>query len=152
MMKNWFIILLIGLVGILTTTLFYKKKDISIIDRKITIRDTTFIPKEIIKPSKPIETIIYRHDTILRDKVQDTTIVVETSINKRKLEVTTIDTKSLVTTDIYTLPKFAYTLTIDNTGNIKIKRKILPRVLIGIGTAIAIYTGIKILKNNVKSN
>lgn len=151
-MKNWFIVLLIGLVGILTTQLYFKKKDISIIDRKITIRDTTFIPKEIIKPSKPIETIIYRHDTILRDRVQDTTIVVETNINKMKLEVTTIDTKSLVTTDVYTLPKFAYTLTIDNTGNVKIKRKLLPRILIGVGTALIVYTGIKIIQNNVKIN
>lgn len=151
-MKNWFIILLIGLVGILGTQLHFKKKTLTV-DRKITIRDTTFIPKEIIKPSKPIETIIYRHDTILRDRVQDTTIVVETNINKRKLEVTTIDTKSLVTTDVYTLPKFAYTLTIDNTGNVKIKRKLLPRILIGVGTALIVYTGIKIIQNNnVKSN
>ena len=141
-MKIWIIILLIGLCGIL----HFKKPPLTI-DRKITFRDTVFVPKEIIKPSKPIETIVYKTDTILRDRVQDTTIVVETNINRRKLEVTTIDTKSLVTTDVYTIPKFAYTLTIDNTGNVKIKRKILPRILIGVGTALVVYSSIKILNN-----
>jgi hypothetical protein len=144
-MKIWIIILLIGLCGIL----HFKKPPLTI-DRKITFRDTVFVPKEIIKPSKPIETIVYKTDTILRDRVQDTTIVVETNINRRKLEVTTIDTKSLVTTDVYTIPKFAYTLTIDNTGNVKIKRKILPRILIGVGTALVVYSSIKIL-NNLKN-
>lgn len=145
-MKIWIIILLIGLCGILGAQLHFKKPPLTI-DRKITFRDTVFVPKEIIKPSKPIETIVYKTDTILRDRVQDTTIVVETNINRRKLEVTTIDTKSLVTTDVYTIPKFAYTLTIDNTGNVKIKRKILPRILIGVGTALVVYSSIKILNN-----
>lgn len=148
MKNNWLTILLIGLVGILATQLFYKR-NIPQYKGSIILRDTTFIPKEIIKPAVPVVTYIYKVDTILRDKICDTTIVVETNINKRKLEVTTIDTKSLVKTDVYTLPKFAYTLTIDNTGNVKIKRKILPRILIGVATAMTLYIGIKTIQKNI---
>lgn len=110
--------------------------------------DTLFVPKEIVKPSKPEITYVYLPDTNLRKFIIDTTVVVEIEKNKTKLEVTTIDTKSVVTTEEYKLPKIWYTYTVSADGDVKIKRKWLPRVIAGavlIGTTIFI---IKKLKDN----
>jgi hypothetical protein len=110
--------------------------------------DTLFVPKEIVKPSVPVITYVYLPDTNLRKSIIDTTVVVEIEKNKTKLEVTTIDTKSVVKTEEYKLPKIWYTYTVSADGDVKIKRKWLPRVIAGavlIGTTIFI---IKKLKDN----
>ena len=142
MIKNYFIILLIATIGLL----LFKSKPIYINSKPFIIRDTTFISKIINKPSETIISIIYKTDTSLRKQIIDSTVLVQTSINKNKLEVTTINTKSLVTTDVYKLPMFSYKVDIGSNGDVKIKRKIIPRILIGTGIAIAAYITYKKIK------
>ena len=142
MIKNYFIILLIATICLL----LFKSKPIHINSKPFIIRDTTFISKIINKPSETIISIIYKTDTSLRKQIIDSTVLVQTSINKNKLEVTTINTKSLVTTDVYKLPMFSYKVDIGSNGDVKIKRKIIPRILIGTGIAIAAYITYKKIK------
>lgn len=107
----------------------------------VVLKDTIYTIKPVLKPTEPVITYIYRHDTVLRNQVIDNTIIIGVEETKRKLEVTTIDTKSLVKTEDYRLPIWS-TYRIDNTGNVKIKRKWLPRILVGAGillTGIVIY-------------
>lgn len=107
----------------------------------VVLKDTIYTIKPVLKPTEPVITYIYRHDTILREQVKDTTIVIGVEETRRKLEVTTIDTKSLVKTEEYHLPIWSK-YRIDNTGAVKIKRKWLPRILVGTGillTGIVIY-------------
>lgn len=102
----------------------------------------------IVKPGKPVEVIKYlKPDTILRNQVENEKIILDIKNDKKKLSVTTIDTKGMIFTDIYNLPKFAYSFKIDNSGDVKIKRKLVPRLIIGIAAAAIVVSSYFIIKH-----
>ena len=131
---------------VLIALLDYYTNNTKVIRFPVVKVDTLFVPKEIIKPSVPTITYVYLPDTNLRKSIVDTTVVVEIEKNKNKLEITTIDTKSIVSTEEYKLPKIWYTYTVSADGDVKIKRKLLPRIIAGavvIGTTIFIIKKLK---------
>lgn len=92
--------------------------------------------KPIFKPSKP-DTIIQwlKPDTVLRKEIVEGDVVVKVETRERWLGVQTIDTKGIITEEKYKLPHFAE-FQVDTAGNVKIKRKILPRLIIGASVAV----------------
>lgn len=92
--------------------------------------------KPIFKPTKP-DTVIQwlKPDTVLRKEIEAGTIVVKVETRDRWLGVQTIDTKGIITEEKYKLPHFAE-FQVDTAGNVKIKRKILPRLIIGASVAV----------------
>lgn len=104
--------------------------------------------KPIFKPSKP-DTIIQwlKPDTVLRKEIVEGDVVVKVETRERWLGVQTIDTKGIIQEEKYKLPYFAE-FQIDTAGNVKIKRKILPRLIIGASVAVVgIFTYFAIKKS-----
>ena len=102
----------------------------------------------IVKPEKPIEVIKYlKPDTILRNQAETEKIILNVKNDRKNLEISTIDTKGIVSTQIYHLPKLFYTVEIDNSGDVKIKRKLVPRLIIGIAAAAIVVSSYFIIKH-----
>jgi len=104
--------------------------------------------KPIFKPSKP-DTIIQwlKPDTVLRKEIVEGDVVVKVETRERWLGVQTIDTKGIIHEEKYKLPHFAE-FQVDTAGNVKIKRKILPRIIIGASVAaVGIFTYFAIKKS-----
>ncbi len=95
----------------------------------------------IVKRSAPVEVIKYlKPDTILRNQIETEKIILNVKNDRKNLEISTIDTKGIVSTQIYHLPKLFYTVEIDNSGDVKIKKKFVPRLIIGIVSAAVIVS------------
>lgn len=104
----------------------------------------------IVKPGKPIEVIKYlKPDTILRNQVETEKIILNVKNDRKNLEISTIDTKGIVSTQIYHLPKLFYTVEIDNSGDVKIKKKFIPRLIIAIVSTAMIVSSYFIIKHRV---
>lgn len=102
----------------------------------------------IVKPEKPVEVIKYlKPDTILRNQVENEKIILNVKNDRKNLEVSTISTKGIVSTQIYHLPKLFYTIEIDNSGDVRIKKKFIPRLIIGIVSAAVIVSSYFIINN-----
>ena len=103
--------------------------------------------KPIFKPQKP-DTIIQwlKPDTVLREKIVQGDVVVKIETRDRWLGVQTIDTKGIVSEEKYKIPRFAE-MKIDTAGNVRFKRKVLPRVFIAVGIAAAGFFTYLIIKN-----
>ena len=104
--------------------------------------------KPIFKPSKP-DTVIQwlKPDTVLRKEIIEGDVVVKVETRDRWLGVQTIDTKGIITEEKYKLPHFAE-FQVDTAGNVKIKRKLLPRIIIGASVAIVgIFTYFAVKKS-----
>lgn len=100
------------------------------------INHTDYQFKPIFKPSKP-DTIIQwlKPDTVLRKEIEKGDVVVKIETRDRWLEVQTIDTKGIIQEEKHKLPYFAE-FQVDTAGNVKIKRKVLPRLIIGASVAV----------------
>ena len=93
-----------------------------------------FIHVPIVKPTPPETVTVYeKPDTVLREKIVKGPVIVKVEYRDRYLNVGTIDTKGIIHESEYKLPMFAYTVDIDTAGNVKVKRKIMPRVAIALG-------------------
>lgn len=92
--------------------------------------------KPILKPTKP-DTVIQwlKPDTVLRKEIEKGDVVVKIETRDRWLGVQAIDTKGIIQEEKYKLPYFAE-FQVDTAGNVKIKRKILPRLIIGASVAV----------------
>lgn len=104
--------------------------------------------KPIFKPTKP-DTVVQwlKPDTVLRKEIEAGTIVVKVETRERWLGIQTIDTKGIIQEGKYKLPYFAE-FQVDTAGNVKIKRKILPRLIIGASaTVVGIFTYFAIKKS-----
>jgi hypothetical protein len=69
----------------------------------------------------PTKTVIYKVDTVLRDKVIQDTLILNVHKTLRNLTISKIDTKGLVYQQHYTTPILS-TILIDHKGNVKIKK------------------------------
>lgn len=102
----------------------------------VTVLRDKYVYIPISKPAKPDTVIKYaKPDTVLRAKIVEGPVVVKVEMRDRWLGVQTIDTKGFIQEEKHKLPVFAYTVEVDTAGHAKIRRKILPRVLIGAGIA-----------------
>jgi hypothetical protein len=94
----------------------------------------SYVHVPIVKPTQPETVTIYQKaDTVFRAKIIEGPIIVKVHYRDRFLNVSTIDTKGIIQDSEYKLPAFAYTVDIDTAGNVKVKRKVLPRVAIALG-------------------
>lgn len=92
--------------------------------------------KPIFKPQKP-DTVIQwlKPDTVLRKEIEAGPVVVKVETRDRWLGIQTIDTKGIISEEKYKIPIFAE-FQVDTAGNVKIKRKVLPRLIIGASVAV----------------
>lgn len=109
-----------------------------------------FIHVPIVKPTPETITVYEKPDTVLREKIVKGDVIVKVEYRDRYLNVGTIDTKGIIQESEYKLPRFAYTVDIDTAGNVKVKRKIMPRVAValacvGLGIA-SFFVGKKLIK------
>lgn len=110
-----------------------------------------FIHVPIVKPTPPETVTVYENpDTVLRAKIIQGPVIVKVEYRDRYLNVGTIDTKGIIQESEYKLPRFAYTVDIDTAGNVKVKRKIMPRVAValacvGLGVA-SFFVGKKLIQ------
>lgn len=107
----------------------------------------------IIKPTTPTITYVdtTKHINIREEKEKELVkepIVLVTEIKKRDLIVTSIDTLGMIRKDIYNIP-IQSEITIKN-DKVKIRKKILPRVLVGIGIVATTTISFLIIKNKLK--
>ena len=101
-----------------------------------------------LKPDRVLEYLPPKsdptHNTI---RIVEGDVVVKVETRERWLGVQTINTKGIIHEEKYKLPHFAE-FQVDTAGNVKIKRKILPRIIIGASVAaVGIFTYFAIKKS-----
>jgi len=81
--------------------------------------------------SPPEKVIIYKHDTLLRERIVKDTVIVSIRKRANRLEVDRISTNGMIQTEVHKLG-FMNTYSINHKGNVKIKRYKAAKWIVGI--------------------
>lgn len=81
--------------------------------------------------SPPEKVIIFKVDTVIRERVERDTLILSIRNKRKKIEVDRIAPNGLIQTEVHKLG-FLNTYSINNKGNVKIKRHRLLKWTVGI--------------------
>lgn len=98
--------------------------------------------------SPPEKVIIYKTDTVIRERVERDTLILSIRNKQKRVEVDRIAPNGLIQTEIHKLG-FMNTYSINHNGNVKIKRYKAAKWLVGIaaGSLIGFITYKTLLRN-----
>lgn len=145
-------LILICLVFIIIITPSFFKKDI--IKNPIILTKIKPDTSKIIKPTPPnityVDTTKHKEIRLIKEEeVKREPIVLVTEIIKKDLIITSIDTMGIIKKDIYNIPIWSE-ITIKN-NKVKIRKRILPRILLGVGILATSTISFLIIKNKLKN-